>query len=86
MEIKESRARLISDPQQVAETFGDQQQRPIAFPLKQGVRGDGCPHLDGVDRAGWNRIPLCEPQFVSDALNGGVAVLLWVFRQQFAGA
>ena len=50
MKIEDSRPVLIPDSKQVAESFGDQQQSPVALALQKRVRRDRRAHLDGFDR------------------------------------
>jgi hypothetical protein len=41
---------LISDLEQVSESFGNQQSYPLAFALEECVGGNGGAHSDGLDR------------------------------------
>ena len=85
IEVEDARAILVADAEKVAEALGDQQQRAVALAFEEGVGGDGGAHLDRVDDALGNRFARGEAEEVADALNGGVLVVLGVFRKQLAG-
>ena len=80
--VEQSRPRLSRDPQRVAETARDDQQRALALALQQRIRGDGRAHLHAGHA-------LCRDQFAgleleqpTDALNRGIRILRRVLRQQ----
>ena len=77
--------RLVADPQRIAEAARDQQQRALALALEQRVGGDRGAHLHRADAAWRDRLAGREADEVADALDGGVAVGLGVFRQQLVG-
>ena len=53
--VKQARAILVSNAQCVPEAFGRDQQRGLAFALKQGVGGHGRAHLYAVHHVGTDR-------------------------------
>ena len=42
---------LVTDLECVAETFGDQQERPLAFTFEEGIGSNGCAHFHGTNAA-----------------------------------
>ena len=74
--------RLISDAERIAEAFGDDQNRPVALTLQQGVGRDGGTHLDDLDRTFGDRFACADADQVANTLQGRVFVLLRIFRQQ----
>ena len=85
VQIEQGGARLRSDPQKIAEPFGDQQQNPFALALQQGIGGNGGAHLDGGYRPRRQLIARTQPQTVANALHGGIRIAIRVFGQQLAG-
>ena len=79
------RPRLVTDLEGIAEALGGDEQRAPAFALQQRVGGDRGAHLDGADHAGRDRLVGRKADEVADALHGGVAVGLGIFRQQLVG-
>ena len=79
VQIEQGRARLRSDPQKIAEPFGDQQQNPFALAFQQGVGGNGGAHLDGRYGPCGQVILRAQPQAVANALHGGIVVAFGIF-------
>ena len=73
---------LVADAQRIAKAAGDQQQYAIALALEQRVGGNGRAHLDLADAAGRNGGAGADAEQLADALDGGVAIGLRVFRKQ----
>ena len=53
---EDARARLIADLERIAKAARGDEQRALAPPLEQRIGGDRCPHLDGANDAGRNRV------------------------------
>jgi hypothetical protein len=85
VQIEQGGARLGSDPQKIAEPFGDQQQNPFALAFQQGIGGNGGAHLDGGYGTDGQVITRTQPKAVANALHGGIGVAFRIFRQQLAG-
>jgi hypothetical protein len=62
--------------------FGDEQKRSVALALEQRVGGDRRAHLHRFDGAGRDRCTTLQAQQIADALDGSVAILFRVLRQQ----
>ncbi len=86
MAVEQARTVLIGDAQGIAETACDRQRSRLAFAFQQRVGGHGGAHLDGLDLRHGNRLAGGHAHQVADAGNGGVAVLLGIFGQQFMRA
>jgi hypothetical protein len=65
-QVEQPGPRLCADPQQIAETLGDQQKDPGALSLQQRVGRDGGAHLDAFDRG------VAAGLQAPDPLDGGV--------------
>ena len=65
---------LVADAQRVAETFGDQKQRPLALALEQRVGRHRGAHLNGADALTRNRSARRQSKQVPDAVHGRIAV------------
>ena len=76
---------LITDPQRIAEAASRHQQRALAFAFQQRIGGDGGAHLDRADTPARQRLAGLEAHQVADALHGGVAIGLGIFREQLVG-
>ncbi len=84
--VEQPRPRLIGDAELVAKPFGNDKERAVALALEQGVGGDGGAHLDDGHRTLGDDVARFQAQDVANALQGGVFVLIRVFRQQLMGA
>src|SRR3546814_12231569 len=71
--VEQPRARLVADPERVAEPLGDYQDGPLSLALQEGVGGDGGAHLDGVDTISGDRLVGLQAEQVADAPHGGGA-------------
>ena len=78
-----ARSRLRRDAQGVAESAGRDEQRRLAAPLEQGVRGNGRAHLHGLDLRGRDHFAGAQPENAPNALDGGILVVRGVIREQF---
>ena len=78
-EIKQARAVLITNTQQITETLRDQQQHIFAFTFQQSIRCNRCAHLDRTDRTGRRRVGLHQ---IFDALHRRIGVAFWVLGQE----
>ncbi len=76
---------LVADLEGITESFGGDQHCAGALALKQRIGGDRGAHLDGADESRRYGLPGLEADEVADALNGGVAIGLGIFRQQLMG-
>ena len=85
VQIEQGGARLRSDPQKIAEPFGDQQQNPFAPAFQQGVGGNRGAHFDGGNGPGRQVIVRTQPKTVANALHGGIGIAFRIFGQQLAG-
>ncbi len=65
---------LVADQQAVAEPFRGQEQGLGAFPLQEGVGGDGGAHLDGRDPLGRKGRARRDLQQAAHGLDGGVLI------------
>jgi len=80
--VEQARPVLGADAQHVGKTGGGHQQCRITLALEQGVGCDRSAHLHRCDSFGRNRGVMCHTEQVADAGQGGVRVLLRVFRKQ----
>ena len=74
LRAKMRRARLIADLERIAKAARRHQERALAAPLEQRIGRDRRAHLDGVDRAGRDRLARSEADEAADRLNRGVFV------------
>ena len=75
---------LVADAERVGEARRRDQQRAIALALQQRVGRDRRAHLDHVDLGAGDRRAGGDAHQLADALDGGVAVVLRVLREQLA--
>ncbi len=78
-------ARLVADLQRIAKTPRGDEDGALALALQQRVGGDRGAHLHRADATGRDGLAGFEAEEIADALHGGVAVGLGVFRQQLVG-
>jgi hypothetical protein len=71
--------RLIGDAQRVAETLGDQQNRPVALAFQQGVGRHRRAHAHRPDTRGVD----FAAQQAADTFDGGILIGIGIFGQQF---
>ena len=75
---------LVANSQRICESFCNQQQRAIALALQQRVRRHRRTHPDDVDALDRERLAGSDIENVANALDGRIAIALWVIRQEFA--
>src|SRR5690606_26024511 len=78
------RARLIGDPERIAEPFGDEKEHPVTLAFQKRVGGDRGAHLHLADAIGGDRIAGRDAEEVADALDTCVALGFRVLRQELA--
>ena len=85
MQVEEARAVLVADPELVREALCHHQQGAFALALQQRIGGYGGAHPHRLDAVGRNRLPVRRSQYVADALQRGVVIMLRRFGEQLAG-
>ena len=76
---KQIGAGLISDFKQISKTLSDHQKHSCALTFQQSIGGHSCAHLH---RGNIGLFQLCIGEYVTYSSDGGINVLLWVFRQK----
>ena len=76
---------LVADAQGVAESAGDDQERPFAGSFEQSVGGHGGAHPDRADAARRDGRIRAETEQGADAVHGRVRVAFRVFGEELAG-
>ena len=81
MLVKQPWPRLIRDTQLITKPTGDNKQGAVACALQQCVGGNCGAHFDRIDLLGWQGRVSRQPQNVTNPLQGGIIIGLWIFRQ-----
>ncbi len=85
IEIEQSRPVLVGNAQRIAEAARGHQRGGLALALQQRVGRHGSAHLDHFHLRRGDRLSGGQAQQVTNARDGGIAVLLRIFRQQLVG-
>ncbi len=75
-------ARLVADPERIAETARDDERRALALPLQKRVGGDGRPHLHRADPRARDRGAWSDAKQPADRLDRRVVVDAGILRQK----
>src|SRR5690348_785611 len=82
--VEQPRPALIADPQRIAESRRDGEERAHAVALQQRVGRDGRSHLHRRYRARWNGQARLQTQNPADTLDRRIRILIGILRQQLA--
>jgi hypothetical protein len=85
MPVEQARPRLRGDPQCIAKSARDYQQRTLALTLQKRVRGNRGAHLHAGHPLWGDRIVLAKPEQPAHSLQGRIVVLGGILRQKFQG-